>query len=169
VAEAVFKLRTGNDGIDLDFDGCSVLFVTIRYRRFAYTTNSLIQAECDPLLFALIGRMDPYNIHVKGMEDNNSHEADDQESMIGDGSKFDYGGCLYRIVQHGTTIAAADRSTCVFSKFVYPMENNPLHGIKKSFDVCTAKEFIERRFYGYVRIHNKQYSTNILLFILILL
>jgi hypothetical protein len=65
-AEAVFNLRTVNDGIDLEFDGCSVLFVTIRYRRFAYTTNSLIQAECDPLLFALISPMDPYNIHVNG-------------------------------------------------------------------------------------------------------
>ena len=137
------------DGIDLEFDGCSVLFVTIRYRRFAYTTNSLIQAECDPLLFALIGQMDPYNIHVNGMEDNNSHEADDQESVIVDGSEFDFDGCLYRIVQHhGTTTTPADKPTCVVSKCVYPMDNNPLYGIEKSFDVRVAKELIARRLFG---------------------
>ena len=90
------------------------------------------------------------------MEDDNSHEADDQESVIVDGSEFDFGGCLYRIVQHGTTMTAADRSTCVVSKCVYPMDNNPLYGIEKSFDVRIAKELIERRLYGQVRIHNKQ-------------
>ncbi|KAI2510048.1 hypothetical protein MHU86_4342 [Fragilaria crotonensis] len=148
VAEAVFNLRTVNDGIDLEFDGCSVLFVTIRYQRFAYTTNSLSQAECDPLLFALIGRMDPYNIHVNGMDDDNSHEADDQVSVIVDGSEFDFDGCLYRIVLHGTTMTAAENSTRVVSKCVYPMNDNPLYGIEKSFDVRLAKELIERRLNG---------------------
>ena len=56
VAEAVFNLRTAvNDEIGLKFDSCSVLFVTVRYQCYAYTANSLIQAECDPLLSALIG------------------------------------------------------------------------------------------------------------------
>ena len=151
VAEAVFNLKTVNDGIDLEFDGCSALFVTIRYRRFAYTTaNRLIQGECDPLLFALIGRMDPYDININGMDDDNSDEADDQISVIVDGSEFDFDGCLYRIVQHGgtATMTAGDKSTCVVSKCVYPTDNNPLYGIEKSFDVRIAKELIERRLNG---------------------
>ena len=52
--EPVFNSKTVCDGIDLEFDGCSKLVVTIRYRRYTYSANNLVVAECDPLLFALI-------------------------------------------------------------------------------------------------------------------
>jgi hypothetical protein len=52
-----FSSRTVRDGIDLEFDGSSELFITIRYRWYAYTRDL---ARCDPLLSSLIRRCNPY-------------------------------------------------------------------------------------------------------------
>jgi hypothetical protein len=52
--EPVFNSKTVCHGIDLEFEGCGELFVTIRYRSYPFSANNLVVAECDPLLFALI-------------------------------------------------------------------------------------------------------------------
>jgi hypothetical protein len=146
-AEAgAFTVRTVHDGIDLEYDGCSELFITVRYRRFTYTANSISNpADCDPLLFALICRHDPYVDIANSIHNNTMLLADEDGDEAG--SEFeDCDGCLYRVV-HGmaTTVGS---STCIQSKCVYPQRNNPLFGTEKSFDVQMAKDFIERRLNG---------------------
>ena len=152
-AEAgAFSVRTVHDGIDLEYDGCSELFITVRYRHFTYTANSISDpADCDPLLFALICRHDPYvDMATNSIHNNTMLLADedgDEAMAIADGSEFeDCDGCLYRVV-HGmaTTVGS---STCIQSKCVYPQRNNPLFGTEKSFDVQMAKDLIERRLNG---------------------
>ena len=133
--EPAFNTKTVRDGIDLEFDGCSELFITTRYRRFTYTANSLVVAECDPMLYALILRRDPYNI------DDHESAQEESEGMIVIGSEFeDCDGCVYRVV-------CVD-SNHVRSRCFYPRRNNTLLGLEKSFDIQTAKELIEQRLNG---------------------
>ncbi|KAI2498486.1 hypothetical protein MHU86_16012 [Fragilaria crotonensis] len=132
--EPVFNSKTVRDGIDLEFDGCSKLFVTIRYRRYTYSANHLVVAECDPLLFALICRRDPFAV-------GELQSSEDDCSMIIQGSEFeDSDGCLYRVVNVDATQV---RSRCF-----YPQRNNTMFGLEKSFDLQTAKELIELRLHG---------------------
>ena len=137
IQEPVFNAKTVCDGIDLEFDGRSELFITVRYRRFSYTgANSLVVSECDPLLSALICRRDPY-------DDLRAHEpAEEDHVIIAHGSEFqDYDGCLYEVlISVGTTHV---RCRCI-----YPQRDNPLHGLEKLFNLPTAHELIERRLRG---------------------
>ena len=142
-----FSIRTVRDGIDLEYDGCSELFVTVRYRRFTYAGNSIdIAGDCDPLLHALICRHDPY---VSGADNDQNmvpaeEEEDEDMMMIENGSEFeDFDGCLYRVVQG--VLAGSSTCQCVC---VYPRRDNPLFEMEKSFDVQIVKERIGRRLYG---------------------
>ena len=49
VREPDFVARTPNDGVDLEFDGVSEIFITIRYSRYAYTAGTTAEG-CDPTL-----------------------------------------------------------------------------------------------------------------------
>lgn len=61
--EVPFNFRTVRPGIDLEFDSNSELFVTVRYQRYAYTTNTTNLSGCDPLLLSsLIRRCNPYQV-----------------------------------------------------------------------------------------------------------
>ena len=132
--EPGFNVKTVRDGLDLEFDGCSKLFITIRYRRFTYTASNLVDVECDPLLTALIRRCDPY----AGIDE--SEEVEDH-AVIVNGSEFeDYDGCLYRVVSVDTTR--------VHSRCCYPQSNSVKFGLEKSFDIQLAKELIELRLNG---------------------
>jgi hypothetical protein len=59
--EEPFNSRTVHDGIDLEFDSTSELFITVRYQRYAYTTPNVLSG-CDPLLSSLIHRRNPYQV-----------------------------------------------------------------------------------------------------------
>jgi hypothetical protein len=121
-----FVYRTERDGIDLEYDGTSDLFLTVRYTRYAYTPSNL--EVCDPLLFSLIHRCNP----CESIEDN---------SRIVSGSEFaDADGCLYRVTGMDTTHIVA---TCF-----YPVCDNHLHGRSKRFDVQLAKDLIKERLNG---------------------
>jgi hypothetical protein len=143
VPEPVFNARTVCDGVDLEFDGCSTLFITVRYRRFSYTgSNSLAVSVCDPLLSALIRREDPY-------DDNNNVLAceltgeEEERGIIAEGSEFqDYDGCLYE-VRIGVAVTSQVRCRCI-----YPRRNNPLYGLEKLFDLSLVRSLIEHRLYG---------------------
>jgi hypothetical protein len=129
--EPFFNSKTVRDGVDLEFDGCSELFITIRYSRFIYTANCLVNdAECDPLLSSLIRRCNP---HCEEEVDNNP-----DATIIMNGSEFeDHDGCLYRV--------ATMNSTHVSAICCYPRHNNAFYGRDKSFDIQLAKELIELR------------------------
>jgi hypothetical protein len=130
-----FLSRTVRDGIDLEFDGSSELFITIRYRQYAYRSNL---EGCDPLLSSLIRQCDPYScdpipIDSGGIRQENSN-------MLYASEFTDVNGCLYRVTGMYTTHIVA---TCV-----YPRSNNDLLGCEKSFDMQLAKELIEKRLNG---------------------
>ena len=57
-----FSAKAVCDGINLEFDGCSELFIIIQYSWFSYSANCLVNnhVECDTLLSSLINRCDPY-------------------------------------------------------------------------------------------------------------
>ena len=141
VCEAPFDARTVRDGIDLEFDGGGELFITVRYRQFAYTANSLHSADCDELLSSLIRRCNPALLLCC----NDGHlivEAPDATtitSMIVSGSEFqdNDNDCLYQVV--------ATNSTHVIAICFYPKTNNVFFGTRKSFDIESAKELIEMR------------------------
>jgi hypothetical protein len=129
-----FSSRTVRDGVDLEFDGSSELFLTIRYSRFAYSPTNL--EGCDPLLYSLIRRCDPYAcdrvLEVGTRED---------DTTIMYGSEFeDFDGRLYRV----TGMDAMH----VFASCCYPQCNNELLGCEKSFDMPLAKELIQQRLNG---------------------
>jgi hypothetical protein len=125
-----FAARTERNGIDLEFDGSSELFITARYRRYAYTTNL---AECDPLLSSLILRCDPYSGGTGGEDDT---------STVMDGSEFeDVDKRLYRVT-------GMDGAMHVLATCFYPRRNNELFGCEKSFNMVLAKELIEKRLNG---------------------
>ncbi len=140
--ETAFNIKTVRDGIDLEFDGCSELFITVRYRRFSYTANGLVKnADSDPLLLSLIRRLDPYVMLNHELVDDDDGKSN--LSIIAEGSEFeDLDGCLYRVVR-------IDFSTdYVHARCCYPKRNNGLFGVEKSFDVQLAKELIEQRLNG---------------------
>ena len=129
--EALSNPKTVRDGIDLEFDGCSELFITIRYRRFTYTANSLTDADCDPLLSSLIRRCDPHTC---------SHELvdlDDTTRIMNGSEMEDHDGRLYRVVGMNSTHVSA---ICC-----YPQRNNAFYGKEKSFAIQFAMELIELR------------------------
>lgn len=125
-----FILRTERDGIDMEFDGSSHLFIMVRYSRYAYTPNL---EGCDPLLSSLIHRCDPGTGGVSGGEDN---------STIIYGSEFaDMDGRLYRVT-------GMDTPTHVLATCFYPTSDNVFLGRPKIFDVQLAKDLIEKRLNG---------------------
>jgi hypothetical protein len=144
--EPDFNAETTRDGIDLEFDGCSELCITIRYRRFVYTANSLFDAQCDPLLSSLIRRLDPYRKNqelVKTKEEEDANTTPAASIIIVQGSEFeDRDGCIYRVVDMDVS------NNTVRAKCFYPLRNNPLVGMEKSFDIPLAKELIESRLDG---------------------
>jgi hypothetical protein len=146
-----FNARTVQDGVDLEFDGCNELFVTVRYRRFVYTgSNALVPGvDCDPLLHALICRKNPYCNDVIGMQENSSQEGDTADSAaVVDGSEFeDCDGCLYRVVLGSSTTTHLGSSQ-IRSMCFYPRKDNPLFGMEKLFDIGIVKELIEKRLNG---------------------
>ena len=138
--EPAFNIRSVRDGIDLEFDGGSELFITVRYRRFTYAANSLVNAECDPLLSSLIRRLDPYVGNHESVDDNNSNS---NLSIIAEGSEFeDLDGLLYRVVRIDMSTSYVQARCC------YPKRNNDLFGMEKSFDIQLTKELIELRLNG---------------------
>jgi hypothetical protein len=72
VCESSFDRKTVHDGVDLEFDGGSELFITVRYRRFAFTSSSLRDTDCDELLSSLIRRSNPYH-HSDALELASAH------------------------------------------------------------------------------------------------
>ncbi|KAI2493462.1 hypothetical protein MHU86_8975 [Fragilaria crotonensis] len=133
--EPGFNSKTVRDGIDLEFDGCNELFITIRYRRFTYSSRRGLVAteECDPLLSSLIHRCNPYPCDPEDVVQEDHHQG-----IIMNGSEFeDHDGCLYRVVSiHATYVCA---------KCCYPQHNNALFGREKQFDIQLAKVLIEFR------------------------
>jgi hypothetical protein len=136
--EPVFNAKTVRDGIDLEFDGCSELFITIRYSRFAYTANCLVDnSECDPLLSSVIRRCDPLQ-DICGSNVVEAEVNDEDTIRIRNGSEFeDHDGCVYRV--------ASMDSTHVSAVCFYPQRDNTLYGREKSFNIQLAKELIELR------------------------
>jgi hypothetical protein len=135
--EPVFNPRTERDGIDLEFDGSCELFITIRYRRYAYTT--CLQG-CDPLLASLICRHSPYADSID--DDNEQNENEEDDTTILAGSEFqDVDGCLYLVI-------GIDATRQVRAKCCYPRRNNELFGYEKSFDMLVTKDLIQQRLNG---------------------
>jgi hypothetical protein len=148
VRESGFVLRSEYDGIDLEFDGLCELYVTMRYSRYTYT-NRTSKEECDPLLYSLICRCNPYNTFQDGDENAEQQQqevslADDcaDELLIVHESEFEDpdGGRVYRV--------SGINSTNVIAVCVYPRHNNPLLGSEKLFDIVLAKELIRQRLTG---------------------
>jgi hypothetical protein len=131
-SEPIFNSRTKRDGIDLEYDGSAELFITIRYRRYAYTASL---HGCDPLLVSLICRHSRLQATLSNDEDE---EQDDNSTPILVGSeKEDADGCLYRVV--GMTDLQS-----VLAKCCYPRCNNERFGKEKVLDANLAKELIQQ-------------------------
>jgi hypothetical protein len=138
--ELSFDRKTVRDGVDLEFDGGSELFsITIRYRQFAFTSNSPRDTDCDELQSSLIRRGNPYHHSDAFLEPMELEEPDMSNTVtIGSGSEFqDHNGCLHRVVGMSATQVSA---VCC-----YPRSNNVLFGTIKSFDIGSAKELIDMR------------------------
>ena len=133
--EPVFNSRTERDGIDLEYDGSAELFITIRYRRYAYDTS--LQG-CDPLLASLICRQ-RLEMHPTLMNDNEEDDEEDGDTPILVGSEFeDTDGCLYRVI-------GMINVQSVLARCCYPRRNNERYGEDKAFDTLFAKELIRQR------------------------
>ncbi|KAI2502826.1 hypothetical protein MHU86_11650 [Fragilaria crotonensis] len=134
--EPTFNSMTVRDGIDLEFDGTCELFITIRYRRYAYSASL---DGCDPLLASLICRHSVYATPLFNEDDDIEDENQDMDIMTG--SEFvDDDGCLYRVIKID--------SMHVHGKCVYPRQNNDLFGNEKLFDILLTKELIQQRLNG---------------------
>ncbi len=146
--EACFSTRTPRDGIDFEFDGLCELFITIRYSRYAFTQNTSllgIAGGCDPLLYSLIARCNPYKRNYDGGEEDNAsissnHNNSETEVVINESDFEDSDGCLWRVTSKNTS--------CVVAKCIYPKLNNVMHGCMKSFDLALAKQLIQQRLTG---------------------
>ena len=140
VGESGFTPRTAHDGIDLEFDGLSELFITIRYSRYAFTrrTSGGLEDGCDPLLSSLICHSNPYK--SAGDEDD-PVVADNDDNAIFEDSEFeDDDGRLYRVLQiHATNVVA----TCI-----YPRLGNDMYRTNKVFDAVLVKDLIQQRLTG---------------------
>lgn len=148
VCEPVFCSRTPHDGIDLEFDGISDLFITIRYTRYAYTQSTLDRqhtSRCDPLLLSLICRSNPHVQSEHGVQDFREaiHTCDNDDSItiLHDSEFEDDNGCIYRVITINTTEVNA---RCCYP----PKRDNVLHGSEKSFDLARTKDLIRRRLNG---------------------
>jgi hypothetical protein len=134
--EPEFNPTTIRDGIDLEFDGTCELFITIRYRRYAYSASL---EGCDPLLASLICRHSLYattHLNDDHGDDEDTIEGKDMDIMTG--SEFmDNDGCLYRVIKVDLMH--------VHGKCVYPRQNNDHFGKDKLFDILLAKELIQQR------------------------
>jgi hypothetical protein len=132
-----FTFQTVRDGIDLEYDGSSELFIMIRYRRYTFRTNL---EGCDPLLSSFIQRCDPHP-HGPPTTLIDAGGTGDENSNILYGSELrDADGCLYRVTGMYMTHIVA---TCF-----YPCSDNDLIGTEKAFDIQLAKELIEKRLNG---------------------
>lgn len=142
--EPIFNARTIRDGIDFEFDGSSELFITIRYRRYAYRADL---QDCDPLLASLIchGRLadsaEGDEDYVLSIDEDNA-DAEYSSITIMSGSEFadDVNGFLYRVTRMD--------STSVYAKCFFPRRDNDLFQCEKSFDILKTKELIYRRLNG---------------------
>lgn len=144
VSESIFVARTTCDGIDLEFDGASELFITIRYTRYAYTKSSHdIAGRCDPLLSSLICRLNPYkqkfdNGILVDVEETNIEGENDSTASVHESDEFeDDDGCVYRV--------SSANSTHVSAKCFYPRRDNDMYGCEKEFDLSLAKKLIQQR------------------------
>lgn len=133
--EPDFNSKTVCDGIDLEFDGCNELFITIQYRRFTYCSKGLdATEECDPLLSSLIHHCNPYACNPEYVV-----EEDQRREIIMNGSELEHhDGCLYRVVSVSSTHVSA-KCSC------YPQRNNAIRGKENKFDIQQAKVLIEDR------------------------
>lgn len=148
--ESSFVARTPYDGIDFEFDGMCELFITVRYSRYAYTKNSSIARGCDPLLYSLIARSNPYIMMqnkdtIVAEEDDttgSSNDDDDNqsESVVEESEFQDGDGRLWRVTHKN--------ATHVVAKCIYPKHSNAMHGCLKSFDLTLAKQWIRQRLAG---------------------
>jgi len=142
--EAGFTARTPYDGIDLEYDGLCELFITVRYSRYSYTRNTRllgIAGGCDPLLFSLISRCNPYKkIYNNDCEENGLTNDNNSEAVVDESEFEDNDGQLYRVNKRDTM--------CVIAMCIYPKHNNALYGCTKSFDLALAKELIQQRLTG---------------------
>ena len=130
--EPVFNVRTVLDGIDLEFDGSCELFITMRYRRYGYSSNL---EGCDPLLASLICRQ-PL---MRSEDDYDSDDESNNSYIIMMGSEFEdnIDGCLYRVI-------GVDSTTHVRAKCFYPRQHNNLFGCEKLFENERATELIKQ-------------------------
>jgi hypothetical protein len=149
--ESDFIARTPCDGIDFEFDGMCELFITVRYSRYVYSKNTSIAHGCDPLLYSLIARSNPYVIQdhqgafaeedditagINGDSDNESESA-----VVVKESEFQDGdGQLWRVTHKS--------AMHVVARCIYPKHNNTMHGCLKSFDLALARRWIRQRLAG---------------------
>lgn len=148
--ESAFIARTPCDGIDFEFDGMCELFITVRYSRYAYTKHTSIAHGCDPLLYSLIARSDPYMMQNKDTiaeEDdittgiNCDSDNESESAVVVKESEFQDGkGQLWRVTHKS--------ATHVVAMCIYPKQNNEMHGCLKSFDLALAKQWIRQRLAG---------------------
>jgi hypothetical protein len=129
----VFNVKTVQDGIDLEFDGSCKLYITIRFRRYAYSSNL---EGCDPLLASqsLLGPTPSTSDDV----DNDNSETDGY--MITVGSEFEDDtddGCLYRVI--------GINASHVRAKCFYPRRDIDRFGCEKLFEIALATDFIKQR------------------------
>lgn len=136
--EPVFNPKTVKDGVDLEFDGSSELYITIRYRRYAYSATL---KDCDPLLASLICH---HRLSLLANDEGEDRVDDENEHdpTIMSGSEFAdiVNGFLYRVTRVD--------SGQVFAKCFYPRRENVLFNKEKVFDSSDAKKAISRRLNG---------------------
>ena len=135
--EPVFNVKTVQDGIDLEFDGSCELCITVRYRRYAYSSSL---EGCDPLLASLICRrsiLGPTPSTSDDVDDDN-RETDGYTIMVGSEFEDDTDdGCLYRVIGINTSH--------VHAKCFYPRRDNDRFGCEKLFDIALATDLIKQR------------------------
>ena len=137
VREPGFIARTAHNGIDLEFDGVCEMFITMRYSRCAFTRTTT-SSSCDPLLYSLICRCDPYKNDPQ--DQIGEHHSNSDYEVFNESEFEDEDGCLYRVAQ---MFSLHIIGTCIYHK-----RNNPMHGCDKSFDHELVKDLVRRRLYG---------------------
>lgn len=138
VREPGFIARTACDGIDLEFDGVCEMFITIRYSRYAFTRTTT-SSGCDPLLYSLICRCDPYKNDPQDQVAC-EHNSNTDNEIFNESEFEDEDGHLYRVTKMS--------SSQIIGTCIYPKRNNPMYGCDKSFDHELVKTLVRQRLNG---------------------
>jgi hypothetical protein len=141
--EEVYNPQTLCNGIDMEFDGISDLFICIRFHRTAYIGVKSDTEAIDPLLSSLISQHNPYQQHIGqiGSELETSRQGNPQVTHIAEESEFEYDGCIFRV-----TKTNRERDGCINAKCIYPRGTDNLwYDTERTFDIELVKDLIAER------------------------